>query len=607
MNNKIATTYDESCDTITLETVWSRTKKTIQEAVQTDGFILIDAPPGSGKTTSLPEIVNRTKRPVTYLAQREDLYDQMDKLCDDAAIPHETIPSPQRACPTFMGLEGGSWQHEVTELYAAGVSGRRIHNDREPPCLPGCEYMDRWKEIHSTQPAVLIGNPRHAYVEAVIEDRVVIIDEFPGTDFITHFEHPGPLISTFLQDTPELSYSDYTDFLRNRSGQDLTLAYAYQDVNFDPCPEAVLETDGDVTTVNARAGLLTYGVGAMADLGNGFESTRQYTYNDTLNRYAPVLQPWDGFILGNRTLIRDRNNDEVWMLSPPDLSTARCVVGLDGTPTMLLWNTVFDTSFQVKSILNRREWKSYIRDAVNVEILRTNDSPKSYYNPNNVTPLKDTKIAFWIRLHEDEKPGLITSKKALHEYESYNDGEIFDYVSDSLNFGGVRSYNGYKDKTLGYITGSRHYGDDYIKQWAAVMGHAVEGERVGDDRVYGEIGNQIRDHMRVETIQDVLRFGRGNEDRTKVYVNTSALPEWIPSRRVHGTLYSENCRNVMKYMMERSNDDELATVQEVSTQTNISNRHARQLLNDLTEEGYVRKTKEKGFGTNGVNLYEWDS
>lgn len=138
------------------------------------------------------------------------------------------------------------------------------------------------------------------------------------------------------------------------------------------------------------------------------------------------------------------------------------------------------------------------------------------------------------------------------------------------------------------------------------MGHAVEGERVGDDRVYGEIGNQIRDHMRVETVQDVLRFGRGDEDRTTVYVNTSALPEWIPSRRVHGTLHSETCRKVMKYMMERSSDGP-ATVQEVSTQTTISKRHARQLLNDLAEDGYVTKTKKKGFGTKGKNLYEWDA
>lgn len=209
-------------------------------------------------------------------------------------------------------------------------------------------------------------------------------------------------------------------------------------------------------------------------------------------------------------------------------------------------------------------------------------------------------------MQEDEKPGLITSKTALQEYEDYNDGEIFEYVSDELNFGGVRSYNGYKDKTLEYVTGSRHYGDNYIKRWAALMGHPVDGERVGDNRVYGEIGDRIRDQMRVETVQDVLRFGRGNEDRTTVYVNTSALPEWIPSQRVHGTLHSETCRNVMKYMMERSTD-EPATVQEVSHQTNISNRHARQLLNDLVEDGYVTKTKEKGFGTKGKSLYGWDA
>ena len=112
--------------------------------------------------------------------------------------------------------------------------------------------------------------------------------------------------------------------------------------------------------------------------------------------------------------------------------------------------------------------------------------------------------------------------------------------------------------------------------------------------------------MRVETVQDVLRFGRGNEDRTTVYVNTSVLPDWIPSQRVHGTLHSETCRKVMTYMMEQPSD-EPATVREVSHQTDISNRHARQLLNDLAEDGYVTKMKKKGFGTKGKNLYEWDT
>lgn len=585
---------------ITPSEVYRRTEEALREAVLAREWRLVDAPPGAGKTTGIPELARDTEAPITYLASRKDLYNQMADKCEKENVAHQTIPSPHRNCPTFRGEEGDNWKRKVDRLYSSGVSGRCIHQERDLPCLPDCDYIQTWEEIDPDTP-VLIGNPQHAYVEEVIEDRVVVVDEFPQDAFMTKFEEPGPIISRFLDDNPELGYTDYTDFLQNRGGDGLALCKLDGTVEFRASPETVL-TANTVQAVDARGGLLTAGVGAMKDLGNGFESTRKYVYHEKVDCYVPVEHPWEGVILDDQVLVRDRDDDVVWMLSPPDLSPARGVVGLDGTPTMEMWDLVFGDIFERNSVLDREEWQSYITDALNLEIRVTNDSPKPYFNAGNVTPVKDSKIAFWIWLHEDEKPGLITSHRALQEYEGHNSGEIFDYVSDQMNFGSVRSSNEFEDKYLGYVSGSRHYGDEYVKRWTALMGYEVKGKSVGDDREYGNIGNQIRDHMRVETLQDVLRFGRGDSNPTTVYVNTSVLPEWVPKERIHGTTYSEGWREVMTYMLERD-DEEMATVTEVAEEIGISNRHARQILNGFSEDGYLQKRKEDGFGTNGRNLY----
>jgi hypothetical protein len=79
------------------------------------------------------------------------------------------------------------------------------------------------------------------------------------------------------------------------------------------------------------------------------------------------------------------------------------------------------------------------------------------------------------------------------------------------------------------VIGSNHYGDHYIKKWAAYSGEVAErGEGYGSDLDYGEYGNKVLQHMRDhETLQAAMRFGRDGNGAV-VYVHTDTLPDWVP-------------------------------------------------------------------------------
>lgn len=58
-----------------------QTYDTIQNACNADHPILVESPPGSGKSTAIYKLaVNPDTPPITYLAGRQDFYEQMQTL-----------------------------------------------------------------------------------------------------------------------------------------------------------------------------------------------------------------------------------------------------------------------------------------------------------------------------------------------------------------------------------------------------------------------------------------------------------------------------------------------------------------------------------------------
>jgi len=266
------------------------------------------------------------------------------------------------------------------------------------------------------------------------------------------------------------------------------------------------------------------------DLGNGFEKAD---------------------LDGDGTGVFNRNTGAVSVLRPPALDYASGIVALDGTPTKRLWELSLGERLNHRPVLGDEERAEYVRDALNLNIVRTTDYVKSYNSADHVFPEEDAALLEQIAEDHGERPGVITTSTAE---DVYDEEGVLDLVDSTKHYGNVLGSNEYAEKRLGAVIGSNHYGDGFIKKWGAYAGHAVEDpdrsdpSNRGANLSYGSFGDEVLTHMREhETLQAAMRFGRDGRGAV-VYVHTNTLPEWVPlagEGRVV-TTWSDGMRQVVR-------------------------------------------------------------
>jgi hypothetical protein len=228
----------------------------------------------------------------------------------------------------------------------------------------------------------------------------------------------------------------------------------------------------------------------------------------------------------------DRSSGAVSVLRPPALEYASGIVALDGTPTKRMWELALGERLNHRPILADAERAEYIRDALNLNLVRTTEYVKPYNSPDHVNTAEDAALLDAIADEHGERPGVITSTTAEHEYDAEG---VLDTVDDTKHYGNVLGSNEFKTKRLGAVIGSNHYGDGYIKKWGGYAGDAVEdnrdpetGEGYGANLSYTGFGDDVLQHMREhDTLQAAMRFGRDGNGAV-VYVHTNTLPDWVP-------------------------------------------------------------------------------
>ncbi len=566
----------------TLSDVRHRVEQAIRGIYNGHGNVLLEALPVSGKSYSSLNVASETETLLLYLASRDYLKRDAEELCDQFGLTHKCIPTPHKHCPAFDKSDQDHYDWRAVKAYENGVGGQEIHDRLDDiRCGEDCRYLDLL-DFDPSAPDVLIGDPSHAYRDEYLKGRFAVKDEFSVSEFETEFENPEQVVDRFLQNVT-LRYDSYQDVLNAQSDSD---RYAdaldwfrehglYQDTN------NVLKSPNE--EYHALAPTLTFVLLAGHELGNGWERLPVSDWADLHGIDASGIN-------SNAICVRDRDEDTMYLLNPPNFEIADGFLGLDGTPTPAMWRIATGLDLTHCDVLEDHEKRKYVSDVLNHTIIRTNDDLKPYQNDadGRITAPKDTQIAHWIHRREGENPGLITSKKAIDNvYPESNDGELFDYVGTPRNFSNVLSYQGFKNKHLGFVSGSRHYGDPYIKKWGAYAGETVVSNgRRGTAKSYGEFGNKIHRHMRRQTLQDVLRFGRDTKPTT-VYVNTAALPDWVPSKAAHLVLFSEDAREVAEYLQDEGGAG--GTVNEIATETSVRKRSARKKTEALAENGFVTK------------------
>jgi hypothetical protein len=638
--------------------VRNHTADLIQSAIDEEQPVLIEAPPNSGKTTSAIELARHTEKPVTYLAGRIDLYEQAEEWCEEQDdIRYERIPAPHRSCDTFKGNTEVS-PSVVERLYAKGYSGRYIHLrfPEKTPCGRSCEYFQAMERIDDEIESIdlLIGHHSHCNRQQYVANRVVIIDEFNPDPFLRSFpdeesdviDAPGEIVPAFLsavaetdEQFPSASYQDVTDLLQNRDGPtEWTAAIEWFrehkanrfEAQHSEYVEPTLERYNDA---HAYAPFLTFSLLCMERIGPGIE-------------LAPppdghLDEIWQDAGLGPATkCLRDRNTGAMYTLEPPDLSSAAQVIGLDGTPTVELWNLLFapESGFKHDQVIRRDDFTTYLRSAMNMSLIQIGDGWHPYAG-GNLSDLDAVRFAA-VQAIEDERFALVSTKKALETYD--NAGLLDTFVSQTspqdseensnrvsrehqaLHYATVKSSNAFEDESVGVVAGMPHPGDDVIRIWSGFCGDSVEiteDDNPTKGRSFGDFGDKIYNHFaHNQVVQAILRFGRDesvyeNEGAT-VYISTYALPEWfdvdkeynVQSRDIESAVLA---KLVEIYHAEDRAERAFRTIRQIYEQIDEdekfpdpSQRGVREALERLASKEYI--LVEEDAGEYAADIYRWD-
>lgn len=581
----------EDSNPFSTQAVRDRRDEVITDAFRQSNPVLIDALPSVGKSYGVIKWAANTGNRLTVFTARHDLYDQYEKWCDEFGLCYTTLPSFHRDCKTASGEFGSDWSDRVRQKYRSGLTAGEIHNrayalfGESLPCENNgeCSYVQQRPSPDSLEEIdVLIGHYKHAYVPPRVSDRYVVFDEFPDDGFLPEFDSAtaNSIVSNYLNEQTEVPYKYVKQIRRlGREEQDEVndwFATHRPDAKRDV--QAVVGNRSNNTHTDAPA--LLYAYLNFQELDNGWE-------------YAKIP--------GERVAVESPTDENVSLLTRPDMQTAKSVVALDGTPTAEKWRLILGDDLDVLQVHTEAEKSSYIREGLGIRVIQTTAHAKPYSRKSgdNVTSPKDLTLLEGIGQRHKQLPGLISTKAALDKYDQYLQGvngiALSDLVAGSRNYARTKGINEFKSYRLGAVFGSPHYGDPVIERWAALHGESVS-RKAGTYRMeqdFGEVGNPfLRDMRENQVLQAILRFGRDSGGAT-VYVHTGAIPEWLEVERQIPEVHTW-----AKGMQELfSTIDRLGvsswTTKELAEYMSISIQMVRDHLRKLVNYGYLRTEKDE--------------
>lgn len=565
---------------LTLPEVRYRVRQSLISAIEEERDTVISAPPAAGKSRGVIKILSELEIPALYVSPRHELYQQAKEWCVEDGLVPKILPSLTRHCDTYTApTDQNGRRSNLKSLYHRGMSPSKIHQNTSL-CSSDCTYLQKKPAITAGEDGglpyvpqreadVLIGHPTHAYVPAYVNNRVVVYDDISTQTYIQEFTELGKDLQGLFSHT-DFQCATPVGLYQAREDEEWSekLLAQLESIELDPWEDN--ETHAEAEQI-ARTILCS-----------------QHLKND-YSHYSG--SGYIGVTDGNHT---------VYLLQwPRHLNSAVATLCLDAYPMLFtesrdpIWlMRRLGINLEVDHPLSISETEQYIQNTLGISVIQTSNKVKPYSSGNYVTQKKDSKLIRYLSsLHDDEEFPVITAKKAIQELDS--DSEDLP-VEEWLNFSSVRSNNEFAERDLGLILGSPHYGDEYIKLIAAFMGQNIEPTGKGNGKHYGEIGNVILKNMREDDIaQSILRFGRSEEvERALVYVNTSAIPEYIPIQEkppedMDSWISTE--AQIRRYCARE--DTFLPTTTEITENVTSTSQHVRKVLKKIELIGEAERTE----------------
>jgi len=589
----------ESTDELTLEKVRNQLAELIERGFELSTTTLIDALPVSGKSYGVIKWAAETGKPLTVLAPRHDLLDEYETYCEEFGLDHWRIPSFLRDCESFEKNDNGEYKpidsaaQELLKEYKQGFSGESLHSTHSGLSCQAegeCTFVAKRNQTPSKE-EVLLGTYRLAQNKTWIKDRYVAFDEFPGGDFLKTFENGiGPIISAYVKDDRnELPFKDYLELVERKHTE----------------RESIEEWKGNE--------------------GPWFQDTQhaQQSPNPSAHTLAPLitLAPLEMDTLGNnwrysdlgygRVAVQNPKENEWTFLLPPDLSSAESVIGLDGTPNLRLWELALNEEVMPLHLLDDGERETYIQDLLGYQFVQTTENWKAVQSGEGASPPKDLALVEGISRKEEQKPALISSQKAIRQYNEQGLNKLTDTTEHYSNLKGMNKFG---EERLGIVLGNPQPSDDEVEKWAALAGESakrksINGEKTtGKDTDFGQFGNRVMHTLtHDEVLQAAMRFGREETDGVRgatVYVHTSAVPPWLPVKKEIPSIHSwTRAKGGMQKTAEAITElNDWQNCEWKSTDlyphlAELKRRTVRNCLDNLADEGYIKFEGKWGQGT----------
>lgn len=578
--------------------------------------IVIDGLPTIGKTHQASRVAADLDEQVAILTHRyETRDDHLAALKDHFEGNPVEIPAFDRTCPTKRGEHGTRWADRLSEYRARGASPTYLHHyfGDALPCMDGedCPYLARRDAVESAD--VVIGGPAHAGLEEIVENRVVIFDEDPGTTYRTEFD-AGDLaeyVSAFLANHDELPIDNY-DELRLVAGNEEGFEPQHETIrdfltdseSLDRQTEAIRDEGGHVEAPTAVFAFLEL-TGATIGEESGHD------WDETLRSEAQLdyAELPDG-----ASVVYDQKESRLLVRRAPDLSGTRAVVGLDGTPVEQLWKGRLGADdIESWRILCNDCRKQYLTDVVGYTFVQTTTAVKPYSSGTYVKRLTDYGLIEAASQFHGTTPGIVTTRTAERQLfgdapdETFVDPDrITEHVEDSKHYGNLRSSNDFEGTDVGIVLGSPHPGDRPIQITAALEGYTAVPNRESDKPLdYGIPENPFLHHYREHKVaQAVLRFGRTSP--ATVYIHTSAVPDWLAE--MVATDPSEvdirPRREGERSILQSLHDDGPGTAGNIASRdaVTVGEKHTRDCLKRLHREDIVERDDTQPYCWQGNDL-----
>ncbi|MGB9955084.1 hypothetical protein ACOZ4B_01600 (plasmid) [Haloferax prahovense] len=603
-------------DEFTQATVWDACRSGIRDAIESQlsdsqsSAVIIDGLPTVGKTRHATDIAFKLDAPVAILTHRYETRDEHLHLASEHQKTVAEIPTLDRDCPTRQGEHGSEWAERINDYRSRGASPTYLHYYLQDalPCMRDgdCPYIERWDAVESAD--VVVGGPAHAALDRVVDDRVVIFDEDPGTAYRTEFDanQLTSAISSFLRESDSLPIDNYLGLLAvatNESMADIqdTIRDELTDTESISQPTAAVNNeDGHAEAPTAILAHLEFGGSIVDDMGPDY-----YDWDDSLREQAELdyVELEDG-----AQVVYDRTESRVFIRRPPNLDGARAVVGLDGTPVEELWcGRLGIDDIESWRILCDDCRARYLCDVIGYTFVQTTSHVKPYSSGEYVNRRADFGVIEAVANQHETKPGIITTKSAAERLFEEPPNEPFIHtervtrrVADVKHYGALRSSNDFVGMDVGIVIGSPHPGDRPIQITAALEGYTAvrDEEGKGTDLDYGIPERPFLRHYREHKIaQAVLRFGRTTA--ATVYIHTGVLPEWLAEMVTAGpdaveiAERSEGQRAVIRALL----DGGPGTASEISNREGVSigEKQTRDWLKRLRSEGYVCRDESQPY------------